>query len=246
MLTRGHGGTRREAGRVDPADTADEVGDEPLLLAAIAPTFRGADRAETARMAVAAGADVLVMDDGLQNPGLVKTASLLVIDGGFGFGNGCVIPLGPLREPVTAAALRCRAAVLIGQDRTGALAALPPGLPVLRAELRPDPSDLVRLPQKLLAFAGIGRPEKFFATLAEAGHAAMETRTFADHRPYTEADLSALRARAVELGAGLVTTAKDMARLPVAWRAGIEVLRVSLHWQDEGAINALLDEILPP
>ena len=246
MLTRGHGGTRRDAGRVDPADSAGDVGDEPRLLAAIAPTFRGADRAETARLAVASGADVLVMDDGLQNPGLAKTASLLVIDGGFGFGNGQVIPLGPLREPVTAAAARCRAAVLIGEDRAGAVAALPHALPVLRAELRPDPDDLADLPERLLAFAGIGRPEKFFATLAQSGHAAIETRAFADHHPYSEADLAPLRARAAELGATLVTTAKDIVRLPVAWRADIAVLRVSLHWQDETAINALLDEILSP
>ena len=244
MITRGHGGTRRGAARVNPTDSALEVGDEPLLLAAIAPTFRGPGRAQTARMAVADGADVLVMDDGLQNPSLAKTASLLVIDGGFGFGNGHVLPLGPLREPVSAAAARCRAAVIIGADRSGAQAALPSGLPVLRADLQPVADDLARLPPRLLAFAGIGRPEKFFTTLTEAGHPPIETRAFADHRPYTEADLAALRARAAELGASLVTTAKDMARLPADWRAGIEVVRVGLRWQDEAAINALLDEIL--
>jgi tetraacyldisaccharide 4'-kinase len=245
LLTRGHGGSRRAAGPVDPRrDAADAVGDEALLLAEVAPTWRGADRVETARMAIAAGADVLVMDDGLQNPGLVKTASLLTIDGGYGFGNGATIPLGPLREPVAAAASRCRAAVIIGQDVARAAAALPAGTKILRASLAPNEGDLARLPPRLLAFAGIGRPEKFFATLAEAGHAPLESRAFADHRPYTEADLAALRARAAALGAGLVTTAKDLARLPPAWRAGIEVLRVDLRWQDGADIDAILDEIL--
>lgn len=245
LLTRGHGGTRRGAGRVDPVrDTASLVGDEPLLLAEAAATWRGADRAETAHLAIEAGADVLVMDDGLQNPGLAKTASLLVIDGGYGFGNGEVIPLGPLREPIAAAASRCAAAVIIGADAAGAAAALPAGMKILRASLAPNADDLARLPPRLLAFAGIGRPEKFFATLSESGHPPIETRAFADHRPYTEADLAALRARAAELGAGLATTAKDFVRLPAAWRTGIEVLRVGLQWQNEADIDSLLDEIL--
>ena len=245
LLTRGHGGARHGAWRVDLGrDTADSVGDEPLLLAEAATTWRGANRAETAHLAIEAGADVLVMDDGLQNPGLAKTASLLVIDGGYGFGNGEVIPLGPLREPIANAASRCAAAVIIGADTTGAAASLPQGMRVIRASLAPNADDLADLPPRLLAFAGIGRPDKFFATLAEAGHSPLETRAFADHRPYTDADIAALRARAAELGAGLVTTAKDFVRLPVAWRAGIEVLRVGLRWQNEADIDALLDEIL--
>ena len=245
LITRGHGGAKPGPWRVDPtSDTAADVGDEPLLLAEAATTWRGADRAASAELAVASGADVLVMDDGLQNPGLVKTAALMVIDGGAGFGNGRVLPLGPLREPVTVAAHRCVAAVIIGDDTTAAAQSLPSGLPVLHASLRPHADDLVRLPPRLLAFAGIGRSEKFFGTLRDAGHPALETRAFADHRPYTEADLAGLRARAAALNATLVTTAKDLVRLPVGWRAGIEVVRVGLHWQNEAQIEALLDEIL--
>ena len=245
VITRGHGGAKPGPWRVDPAtDTAADVGDEPLLLAQAATTWRGADRAASAELAVASGADVLVMDDGLQNPGLVKSASFMVIDGGAGFGNGRALPLGPLREPVAAAAQRCVAAVIIGADMTGAAVALPSDLPVLHAMLRPNANDLARLPPRLLAFAGIGRPEKFFTTLREAGHPPLETRSFADHRPYTETDLAALRARAAALEATLVTTAKDLVRLPVGWRAGIEVLRVGLQWQNEAEIEALLDGIL--
>jgi tetraacyldisaccharide 4'-kinase len=245
LLTRGHGGARAMAGRVDPrADTAADVGDEALLLAEAAPTWRGANRAETARLALANGADVLILDDGLQNPSLVKTASLLVIDGGAGFGNGFVIPSGPLRESVSQAASRCSAAVLFGEDRCAALAQLPGSLPVLRVDLKPHADDLAALPPRLLAFAGIGRPEKFFATLIAAGHPPVETSSFPDHRPYTAQDIAALRARAAALGAGLVTTAKDYARLPAEWRDGIAVLRVRLVWQDEAAIHNLLNRIL--
>ena len=120
FLLRGYGGAIRGPHRVTPDDTAAQVGDEALLLAAVAPTWTGADRAASARAAVAAGAQVLVLDDGLQNPGLHKDLSLLVVDGASGFGNGRVLPAGPLREPVAAGAARCQAAVLIGPDAAGA------------------------------------------------------------------------------------------------------------------------------
>jgi tetraacyldisaccharide 4'-kinase len=237
FLTRGHGGRLRGA-RVTPANAAD-AGDEPQLLSACAPTYAGPDRAATARLAIAEGATVLVMDDGLQNPGLVRTLSLLVIDGGAGFGNGHVMPAGPLREPAAAAAARCRAAVLIGDDETGATEGL--ALPVLRARLRPDPADLAALPPRLLAFAGIGRPQKFFDTLARSGHAPLRAIGFPDHHRYTEADLRRLRAEAAALGAHLVTTAKDAARLPPG---AAHVLRVSLEWHDPAGIDHLLRQAL--
>ncbi len=239
FLTRGHGGSARTPLRVAGQDAA-LVGDEALLLAGIAPCYVGADRAATARLAIADGADVLVMDDGLQNPGLAKTLSLLVIDGGAGFGNGHVIPAGPLREPVARAAARCHAAVLIGADRTDAAGQLPDGLPVLRAVLAPDPADLAALPPRLLAFAGIGRPQKFFDTLSESGHAPMATRAFPDHHPYTARDLQRLQDEARHLDATLVTTAKDLVRLPLALRPAILTLRVSLDWRDETDIDRLL------
>jgi tetraacyldisaccharide 4'-kinase len=233
FLTRGHGGALRGV-RVTPENQA-RAGDEPVLLAAVAPTYAGADRAVSARLAIAEGATVLVMDDGLQNPGLVRTLSLLVIDGGAGFGNGHVIPAGPLREPVAAAAARCQAAVLIGDDRTDAASLL--SLPILRARLRPDAGDLAALPADLVAFAGIGRPQKFFDTLREAGRAPLRAIAFPDHHPYTAGEVARLRAEAARLGAGLVTTAKDAARLP---QGTAHVLRVTLEWDDPSAITALL------
>jgi tetraacyldisaccharide 4'-kinase len=179
----------------------------------------------------------------LQNAGLAKDCSLLVIDGGYGFGNGRLLPAGPLREPVAAAAARCRAAVLIGIDAHGALAMLPPDLPVLRAVLVPDLGDL-DFDRRYLAFAGIGRPEKFFAGLRAAGVLLAGTRAFADHHPYAPAELVALARDADQAGAFLLTTPKDMARLSPAQRPRIAVASVRLAWEDEAALAALLDAIL--
>lgn len=244
FLTRGHGGTLRGPVVVDPSrHGAAEVGDEALLLAELAPTYIGADRAASARLAIRDGADVLVMDDGLQNPSLAKTLSLLVIDGGAGFGNGHVIPAGPLRESVSAAVLRCEAAVLIGPDATQAL--LQWRRPtLLTASFVPDTTDLAALPPRIVAFAGIGRPSKFFETLREAGHVPVETLAFADHHPYTAGDLVDLRRRARLLDAALVTTAKDRMRLSHDQQPTILTLRIRLAWDHPAAIEALLDRTL--
>ncbi len=238
FLTRGYGGRSRGTVRVGARHTADDVGDEALLLAALAPTYVGADRAASARAAIGGGATVLVMDDGLQNPGLVKDLALLVIDGAAGFGNGRVLPAGPLREPVAAGAARCGAAVLIGQDAAGAAAELPPGLPVLAARLRTAAPCLAG--RTVLAFAGIGRPAKFFASLAEAGVAVAAGQAFADHHRYRAAELRRLRRRAEALGAVLATTPKDAVRLPPGWRSEVVVAGVELAWQDERQVEALL------
>jgi len=236
FLTRGYGGRLSGPLRVDPVghDAAD-VGDEALLLAALAPTWLGADREATARCAVAEGAEVLVMDDGLQNATLAKTRSLLLVDGAVGFGNGRVIPAGPLREPVAAAAARCAAALLIGDDTGDALAALPPGLPVLRARL----ASAAPPPGPLVAFAGIGRPEKFRETLEAAGARVLRLHPFPDHHPYGEAELRALLDAAGD--ATVVTTPKDMVRVPPALRTRVVPVGVRLLWIDSP--DPLLDEL---
>lgn len=242
-LSRGYGGRFRGVLRVDPArHSADLVGDEPLLLAAVAPTWVAADRAAGARAAVAAGAQALLMDDGLQNPTLVQDAALLVVDGAVGFGNGRVMPAGPLREPVAVAAARCRAAVLIGPDAAGARAALPPGLPVLAAALESDAA----LPgARVLAFSGIARPSKFHATLRQAGADIAECMNFPDHHRFTRAELERVLACATALGAMPVTTPKDAARLPGAVRSQIRVVGVALRWDDPAALECLLREFVP-
>jgi tetraacyldisaccharide 4'-kinase len=240
FLSRGYGGRGRGTHRVAPGDTAAEVGDEPLLLAEVAPTWTGADRAVSGQAAAEADAEVLVLDDGLQNPTLCKDLSLLVIDGATGFGNGRVLPAGPLREPVAAGASRCQAAMLIGGDLAGAAAALPQGLPLLRARLAHGPEVGELVGRRAFAFAGIASPEKFFATLGEAGVALAGRRGFPDHHPYTDSELRRLLDEAARLDAVLVTTPKDAVRLPTARLAEVRVVDVAIAWEDPAAIEALL------
>jgi tetraacyldisaccharide 4'-kinase len=237
ILLRGYGGSARGTHRVQPPDSASLVGDEALLLAQVAPTWVGADRAASAKAAVQAGAKILLMDDGLQNPTLAKTVSLLVIDGRTGFGNARVLPAGPLREPIAAAASRCHAAVLIGQDDTNALARLPPSLPVLRADLVQDSAITALAGRTIVAFAGIALPEKFFPPLRDAGAVLLAAHPFPDHHPYTARDLDALAREAQERDAILVTTPKDAARLPSAFRTQVTVIGVHLAWRDPPKID---------
>jgi tetraacyldisaccharide 4'-kinase len=236
FLLRGYGGTVRGPHRVGANDTAASVGDEALLLAAVAPTWVGADRAASARAAVAAGAQVLAMDDGLQNPTLHKDMSLLVIDGASGFGNGRVLPAGPLRESLAAGAARCQAAVLIGPDID-----LPSSPPVLRAYLVPAPDIRDFVDAKVLAFAGIAVPDKFFTMLRENRVDLVKTVSFPDHHPYRDADIRKL----IEMahGATLLTTPKDAVRLSAAMRSKVRVVGVSLAWDAPATLEAMLDEL---
>ncbi len=245
LLTRGYGGRLRGVVRVDPAvHSAAQVGDEALLLAEAAPTWRGADRAAAATRAIAAGAQALVMDDGLQNPGLAKTLLFLVIDGGYGFGNGRVLPAGPLREPVRAAAKRVGAAVLIGPDEGGALARLPAFLPVLAARLVPAAEAASLAGRRVVAFAGIGRPEKFFAMLAASGAVVVQKIGFPDHHAFGAAELARLLGLAHDLDALAVTTRKDFVRIPQALRGEFRAVDVSLAWADPAALDRFLDRAL--
>jgi tetraacyldisaccharide 4'-kinase len=244
ILSRGYGGSSRGVHRVESHDAASLVGDEALLLAQMAPTWTGADRAASAKAAIGAGARVLLMDDGLQNPTLAKTASILVIDGPTGFGNGRVLPVGPLREPVAAASMRCRAAVLIGPDLTRAAARLPPNLPVLKADARQDASITKLAGRKVVVFAGIALPEKFFTPLREAGAILTAARAFPDHHLYTDRELAALLREAHESGAELVTTPKDAVRLPPAIRSRVTVIGVGLAWQEPRQIDQLLESVI--
>ncbi|HQT75838.1 MAG TPA: tetraacyldisaccharide 4'-kinase [Rhodopila sp.] len=246
ILLRGYGGVSYGANRVRSDDPAVKVGDEALLLQEVAPTWVGGNRAVIARAAVADGATVLLMDDGLQNPTREKTCSLLVIDGPSGFGNGRVLPAGPLREPVAAAAARCQAAVMIGPDISQAAARLPAGMHVLRADLRQDDTVRQLAGQKVVAFAGIARPEKFFAPLREAGADLVLARPFPDHYHYSPTELAELAKKARHAEAVLVTTPKDAVRLPHAFLGICIVVGVSLVWQQPDQIDQLLDKVIAP
>lgn len=238
FLSRGYGGSLSGATpvEVDPArHSAREVGDEPLLLARRAPTVICADRLEGARMARRMGASVIVMDDGLQNPALAKDEAVAVVDGAVGLGNGLVFPAGPLRAAMAAQWPLVQRVLIIGPGAAGeevAREAAARGKGVARGRLVPDPEAVAALTgRRLLAFAGIGRPEKFFETLHGEGLEVAATRAFPDHHPFSEGDLSALRGAAA--GLTLVTTEKDLARLDPCRRAGIVALPARLIIEPE-------------
>jgi tetraacyldisaccharide 4'-kinase len=218
LLSRGYGGRLAGPVRVDPQHhRADDVGDEPLLLARCAPTIIARDRVAGARFAGAAGASVIVLDDGFQNPALAKDLSILVIDGRRGVGNGLVFPAGPLRAPLAAQLDRAQAMLTLGDGPAAAAmesAAALRGLSLFRGTLVPDAASVAALKgTRVLAFAGIGDPEKFFATLAGAGVDVVLRRGFPDHHRFTAADAESLLADADGAGLSLVTTEKDFVRL---------------------------------
>jgi len=244
-LSRGHGGTERGPLEVTRNHTATDVGDEPLLLASIAPTFISRDRSEGAKLALIHGAQAIVMDDGHQNPDLAKTLSLLVVDGETGFGNNTVFPAGPLREPVVDAVARADAVILMlpgpDHDPDPELIAQLGKLPVIPAWLtarRAPPSG------PLHAFAGIGRPDKFFNSVRAAGGDIVEQTAFADHHPYRPEELQMLAFMAEEAGATLITTDKDYVRLPTGFRQGVARLPVMVEFGDELTLRRLLHPVV--
>jgi tetraacyldisaccharide 4'-kinase len=234
FLSRGYGRQSSEALRVDTRKhNATTVGDEAMLLAQIAPTIVARDRAEGARLAELSDADVIVMDDGHQNFALAKDLSLVVMDGDNGFGNGRILPAGPLREPVQQGLARADAVVVTG-DGTPSLSDFT--RPALRARLVSHR----RLDGKrLIAFAGIGRPDKFFASLRAQGAELVETYGFADHHPYSPAEVAMLTDRARNAGAALMTTEKDFVRLHVTDRTGIDYLPVKAVFDDPAQLEHL-------
>jgi tetraacyldisaccharide 4'-kinase len=243
FLTRGFGGRLAGPVLVETSHTAADVGDEPLLLWRVAPTVVSRDRVAGARHAIAAGATVIVMDDGFQNPALAKDLSILVIDGVRGIGNGHVIPAGPLRASLAPQLERAHAILIVGEG-DGAMPAT--RLPTFRARLAPDriaPADLGS--RRVLAFAGIGDPQKFFATLAAAGINAQIQRGFADHHRYRADEAAALLAEAERRHLALVTTEKDLARMQgdpalIALAARVHVLPVELIVNEQDDFRRLV------
>jgi tetraacyldisaccharide 4'-kinase len=218
FLSRGYGGRLAGPVRVDPSfHHAVDVGDEPLMLARLAPTIVARDRVAGARAARSGGASVIVMDDGFQNPSLVKDLAILLVDGRRGIGNGRVIPAGPLRAPLEIQIARAQAIIVVGPP-DGAAKILDTarrfGVTVFHGRLEADRNSLAALgKRKVLAFAGIGNPEKFFATLSEAGIEVAARSSFPDHHRYTAAEAQALSARAQAENLVLITTEKDHIRL---------------------------------
>jgi tetraacyldisaccharide 4'-kinase len=250
VLSRGYGGKLRGPVRVDPVrHAAADVGDEPLMMASQLPVAVARKRADGVPLAKSLGATVILMDDGFQNPSVAKDASLIVIDGNRGLGNGQVLPAGPLRAPLKPQLARTDALVIVG-DGTAAegvaadIAAQ--DKPVLRAHLQPDAAQVASLRgQRVLAFAGIGDPARFFATLEASGIEVARRRAFPDHHPFAQSEIEGLVAEAAGDGLTLVTTEKDLARLRHAggvpdWAKKIVPFTVTLAFDDAARLRSFI------
>ncbi len=254
VLSRGYGGSLRGPVKVDPGrHTASDVGDEPLMMAATLPVVISRDRAEGVALARAQGASVILMDDGFQNPSVTKDASLIVIDSARGLGNGRVIPAGPLRAPLPPQLARTDALIVVGEGdaaRTIAAEVTSRDKPVLAAHLKPDETSLAALRGKrVLAFAGIGDPARFFNTLKTSGVDVVRSRAFADHHSFAKSEIEELVADARREGLTLVTTEKDLARLrgadgQPAWAQPIVPFAVTLAFEDAGALQRFVRDRL--
>jgi tetraacyldisaccharide 4'-kinase len=247
VLSRGYGGKLRGPVRVDPVrHAASDVGDEPLMMADRLPVVVARQRSAGVPLARSLGATAILMDDGFQNPSVAKDASLIVIDGNRGLGNGQVFPAGPLRAPLKPQLARTDALVVVGDGAAGETVAaeiVALGKPVLRAHLQPDAAQAASLRGKrVLAFAGIGDPARFFATLEASGIEVARRRAFADHHPFAQGEIEGLVAEAARDGLTLVTTEKDLARLRQSgrvpdWAQQITAFAVTLQFDDPAMLR---------
>ena len=230
ILSRGYGRKKSMAVCVDPEiHTYQDVGDEPLLLSRFAPTWVGSDRVAIARLAAQAGAKHLLLDDGFQNPKLHKDISLVVVDAFSAFGNEQIFPAGPLREPLEQGLTRADALVFVGRDNPALMDRFRDRLPVTMARVLPNSKDLMALHGKsVIAFAGLARPGKFYQMLDLEGIHVAECVSFADHYPYTDGDMESLIKRARRESAALVTTRKDLVRIPPQYREHVHTIDISV------------------
>lgn len=236
FLSRGYGGALHNI-VVDPTyHSPQQVGDEPLLLSRQAPVVVNPNRYQGALTAIANGADTLIMDDGFQNPKLYKDLSFLVFDGGFGYGNGLCVPAGPLRESLHSGLKRANAIIVIGDDKHNLSKQF--NLPVFRGKIIPVAPEGMK--RRVIAFAGIGRPDKFYQSLRELDFEILETMDFPDHHFYKDKELDNLIKMAQENTSDLITTAKDLVKIPAQLRAQFKVLEIEIEWENPGALTGFI------
>lgn len=244
FISRGYGGSQKTAILVDPEiHNAAQVGDEPLLLAQVLPTIVGKNRLEAAHLAISQGAEILVMDDGFQNPSIKKDLSFIVVDRRLSFGNERMLPAGPLREPVLYGIKRAHALIIV--NPANFLPTTLPDIHFLLARSRPKPSMSALDGMNIVAFCGIATPDKFYKMLENAGARIIERISFPDHYPYTRKDMLFLREQAEKQGGALlVTTSKDAVRLPAELKQGIAVAEMELIFENPEKLNNLIEAAL--
>ena len=241
ILSRGYGGTIKSPTLVDPTKhDHTEVGDEPLLHARHAPTWVSHSRVKGGRAAIAGGASAILMDDGFQNPTIHKDFSILVVDGEYGFGNECILPAGPLRESIRSAVDRADLVVIIEPEIRNVGSVISKDKTVLTARFAASDHDINISGARVFAFSGIGRPVKFFRTLAEMGCDLIETWSYPDHHVFTSKQTSEILKIAKEKDAIPITTEKDSVRLPVSARDMVKILPVTLEWNDKQAFDDII------
>ena len=245
FLTRGYGGIEAGPIEVNPDEHSSyEVGDEALILSEVGPTWVSRNRIAGAIAAKNAGFEIVIMDDGFQHTSLVKTLSFVIIDGPYGFGNGRLIPAGPLREPIYSGLKRADIIVLVGEVNPSIIELLPNNKPLLRASLVPAEMGIPLSNNNVIGFAGIGRPTKFLETLEKMGLNIIDFVAFPDHYRFRESEIRELYEKATEVDAILVTTFKDMKRVPKSVAHLCQPIGITVVWEDDSEIQQLLDSVI--
>ena len=245
FLTRGYGGAFSGPIKVNPhKHTFQDVGDEALLLSKIAPTWVSQNRLDGGLAAKLDGAQIILMDDGFQNPTIGKTFSILVFDGPYGVGNNQLIPSGPLRETLGRGMSRADAVVIIGEDLHDLQSKIPENIPLFSVTTSPIISKKLKAAKSVIGFAGIGRPRKFLETLKTLNVDIQDFVPFPDHHKFRNSEIEDLIRKASETGAQLVTTTKDFVRLPPNTKNSITAMDIELNWANQNQIKALLEQVL--